>query len=152
MSTGGPVFAVHGDSRPDDAKMLACLDLGRSRTVYQDPTFGIRQLVDVATQALSPAINQPSTAVQVIDRLEDLLQRIGRVPAPTGPHVDTNRTVRLVEPTFTPSYLLDLAFQEISQLGHRPGTSPDAWLRRTTIWPPPHPLSGILQSRDCRSH
>jgi len=117
VPTGGPVFAVHGDSRPDDAKMLACLDLGRSRTVYQDPTFGIRQLVDVATQALSPAINQPSTAVQVIDRLEDLLQRIGRVPAPTGLHVDTNRTVRLVEPTFTPSYLLDLAFQEISQLG-----------------------------------
>jgi uncharacterized membrane protein len=55
--------------------------------------------------------------VQVIDRLHDLLLRIGRVPAPTGFHVDSSATVRLVEPTLTPSYLLDLAFQEISQLG-----------------------------------
>src|SRR3954451_1737292 len=113
VPSGGPAFAVHGDSRPDDAKILACLDLGRSRTLYQDPTFGIRQLVDVATQALSPAINQPSTAVQVIDRLYDLLLRIGRVPTPTGLHLGTDHVVRLVEPTLTPAYLLDLAFQEI---------------------------------------
>jgi uncharacterized membrane protein len=118
VPTGGAVFAVHGGhSRPDDAKILACLDLGRARSLYQDPTFGIRQLVDVATQALSPAINQPTTAVQVIDRLHDLLLRIGRAPTPTGLHVDSNRTVRLVEPTLTPAYVLDLAFQEISQLG-----------------------------------
>ena len=117
VPTAGPVFAVHGDSRPDDARVLSCLDLGRSRSVYQDSTFGIRQLVDVATQALSPAINQPSTAVQVIDRLHDLLRRIGMAPMPTGFHVDANGTVRLVEPTLTPSYLLDLAFEEISQLG-----------------------------------
>ncbi len=97
--------------------MLACLDLGRARTLYQDPTFGIRQLVDVGTQALSPAINQPSTTVQVIDRLHDLLLRIGRVPMPTGLHVDSDGEVRLVEPTHEASYLLNLAFQEISQLG-----------------------------------
>ena len=102
--------------RPSSA-ILACLDLGRARTLYQDPTFGIRQLVDVATQALSPAINQPSTAVQVIDRLYDLLLRIGRVPTPTGLHLDADHAVRLVEPTLTPAYLLDLAFQEISQVG-----------------------------------
>ncbi|WP_196804109.1 DUF2254 domain-containing protein [Marmoricola sp. URHB0036] len=117
VASGGPVFAVHGGNPPDDSALLGCLDLGRARTLYQDPTFGIRQLVDVATQALSPAINQPSTAVQVIDRLYDLLLRIGRVPTPTGLHLDTDHVVRLVEQTLTPAYLLDLAFQEISQVG-----------------------------------
>ena len=82
--TGGPVLAVHGDRAPPDADLLTCIDLGRARTLYQDPTFGIRQLVDVATQALSPAINQPTTAVLVIDRLHDLLLRIARLPTPAG--------------------------------------------------------------------
>ena len=117
VPTGGPVFAVHGGDPPPDAELLACIDLGRARTLYQDPDFGIRQLVDVATQALSPAINQMSTAVQVIDRLHDLLLRIGRRPAPTGLYVDVQGTVRLVEPTTPPAYLLDLAFQEISACG-----------------------------------
>jgi uncharacterized membrane protein len=117
VPTGGPVFAVHGGSPPRDKDVLACLDLGRARTLYQDPTFGIRQLVDIGTQALSPAINQPSTTVQVIDRLHDLLLRLGRVPMPTGLCADEHGVVRLVEPTHLPSYLLDLAFQEISQLG-----------------------------------
>ena len=102
---------------PDDDRLLACLDLGRSRTLYQDPSFGIRQLVDVATQALSPAINQPSTAVQVIDRLHDLLLRIARAPVPTGFHADAAGVVRVVEPTLTPAHLLLLAYQEVSQLG-----------------------------------
>ena len=81
VPTGGAVFAVHGGPPPGDREALACLSLGRARTLYQDPTFGIRQLVDVGTQALSPAINQPSTTVQVIDRLHDLLLRLGWVPS-----------------------------------------------------------------------
>ncbi len=115
--TGGPVLAVHGGRPPPDADLLACIDLGRARTLYQDPTFGIRQLVDVATQALSPAINQPTTAVLVIDRLHDLLLRIARLPTPTGLHVDATGTVRLVEPTYSWRYLLDLAFVEVTALG-----------------------------------
>jgi uncharacterized membrane protein len=117
VPTGGPVFAVHGSTTLQDREVLTCLDLGRARTLYQDPTFGIRQLVDVGTQALSPAINQPSTTVQVIDRLHDLLLRIGRAPIPTGLHVDSGGVVRLVEPTHDAPYLLNLAFREISQLG-----------------------------------
>jgi uncharacterized membrane protein len=117
VPTRAAVFAVHGGRPPDDRRILACLDLGRSRSLYQDPTFGIRQLVDVGTQALSPAINQMTTAVQVIDRLQDLLLRIGRRPAPSGLYTDPQGTVRLVEPTVSSSYIVDLAFQEISQCG-----------------------------------
>jgi uncharacterized membrane protein len=117
VPTGGPVFAVHGTGRPPEDKLVGCLHLGRVRTLYQDPTFGIRQLVDVATQALSPAINQPTTAVLVIDRVHDLLLRIARMPAPTGLHTDDAGVVRLVEATVGWPYLLNLAFDEISVCG-----------------------------------
>jgi uncharacterized membrane protein len=117
IPTGGPAFAIHGRRRPSDSEILACLDLGRARTLYQDPTFGVRQLVDVATQALSPAINQPTTAVQVIDRIHDLLLRIARRPEPTGFHVDSAGIVRLVEPTTSWRYVLHLSFDEIIQYG-----------------------------------
>jgi len=115
--TGGPVLNVHGDQAPSDTDLLSCIHLGRARTLYQDPTFGIRQLVDVATQALSPAINQPTTAVLVIDRLHDLLLRIARLPTPSGLHVDAVGTVRLVESTYSWAYVLRLAFVEITALG-----------------------------------
>ncbi len=117
VASGGAVLAVHGDRVPPERALVRCVHLGRARTLYQDPTFGIRQLVDVATQALSPAINQPTTAVLVIDRLHDLLLRIARLPAPTGLHVDAAGTVRLVEPTDDWAYLLHLAFAEITALG-----------------------------------
>ncbi len=117
VPTGGAVFAVHGGTPVDDARLLACLDLGRVRSLYQDPTFGVRQLVDVATQALSPAINQMTTAVNVIDRLQDLMLRIGRRPVPSGTFTDTNGDVRLVEPTTSSAYILELAFVEISKCG-----------------------------------
>jgi len=117
VPTGGAVFAVHGAARPSDSEILRCLDLGRVRTLYQDPTYGLRQLVDVATQALSPAVNQPTTAVLVIDRLHDLLLRISRRPAPTGFYVDTAGVVRLMTPTADWPYLVRMCFDEIVALG-----------------------------------
>jgi uncharacterized membrane protein len=57
-----------------DAKMFAraldqAVGIGFERTLQQDITFGMRQLVDVSCKALSPAINDPYTAVQAIDHL-----------------------------------------------------------------------------------
>ena len=75
--------------------------LARQRTIDQDPAFAMRMLVDIAIRALSPAVNDPTTAVQALDRLEELLVELhrrdpgpvlvlddhggpaGRVPAPT---------------------------------------------------------------------
>jgi uncharacterized membrane protein len=70
--------------------VLACVDLGRARTLYRDPSVGLRQLVDVATQALSPALNQATTATQVIDRLEEIMLRILRRPPATDCFVDAD--------------------------------------------------------------
>ena len=51
--------------------------LGDERTIEQDPAFAIRIMVDIADKALSPAINDPTTAVQALDHLSDVLRRIG---------------------------------------------------------------------------
>jgi uncharacterized membrane protein len=136
VPTGGRVIAIHGGAGyggaghsgaghsgaghgagPGHHKILAGLNLGRTRTVYQDPSFGLRQLVDIAIQALSPAVNQPTTAVQVIDRLEDLMLRIGRQADQTGCYADKGGRVRFVEPVLAWEDLLNLAFSEITSYG-----------------------------------
>lgn len=119
VPTGGAVFAVHGPAQPPEGDLLACVHLGRTRTLYQDPSFGLRQLVDVAVQALSPALNQPTTAVQVIDRLEDILLRVALRPEPTGLFADGKGVVRLIQRVPTFAGLLDLAFTEITADGAR---------------------------------
>lgn len=52
--------------------------LGDERTFDQDPAFAIRMMVDIANRALSPAVNDPTTAVQVLDHIGEVLILIGR--------------------------------------------------------------------------
>ena len=113
VPSGGALVAVHGGTVPPADEVVRCFHLGRGRTMYQDPAFGIRQLVDVAIQALSPALNQAGTATQVIDRLVDILLRLARQPWPTGCFVDEDDVVRLVEHRPGWPEVLALAFTEI---------------------------------------
>ena len=101
--------------------VAAAVNFGRGRTLYQDPAFGLRQLADIAAQALSPAVNQPTTAVLVIDSLEDVLLQIARSPRHSGCYTDRDGTVRLVKPLPGWEDCLDLAFTEITVYG---ATSP----------------------------
>jgi uncharacterized membrane protein len=113
----GAVAAVHGGSPPPARAVRAAIQLGRARTLYQDADFGLRQLADIAIQALSAAINQPTTAVHVIDRIEDLLLRIAASADRTGLFADASGEVRLIEPVPGWEAILDLAFAEISTYG-----------------------------------
>ena len=54
------------------------LILARQRTIDQDPAFGLRMLVDIGIRALSPAVNDPTTAVQALDCIETLLIELYR--------------------------------------------------------------------------
>ena len=65
----------HAGPHVDDA-ILNALTVGEERTFEQDPTLALRVLVDIALRALSPAINDPSTAVQAIDSIDGLLRRL----------------------------------------------------------------------------
>ena len=73
-----PLFRLYGGAADiDDRNLQAAVALGSERTVEQDPTFSFRILVDIAIKALSPAINDPTTAVLAIDQLHRLLRRVG---------------------------------------------------------------------------
>jgi uncharacterized membrane protein len=74
-----PFISIKGKKKPDEAviKLLRkALTIERQRTIEQDPAYGIRQLVDVALKALSPGINDTTTAVMCIERLTAILCKL----------------------------------------------------------------------------
>lgn len=113
----GTQFAVvHGaDLRAGDVARF--LLIRGERTFVQDPAFGFRQLVDIAIRALSPAVNDPTTAVQAIDRLSDLLAVTGCRPDPTGLRVDSHGAVRVKRQLRNFEALLVLSMTEIVRYG-----------------------------------
>ncbi len=121
VEPGTPMVEVHGERGPSPRAIRRCLSLAAERTMLQDPQYGIRMLVDIAVRALSPAVNDPTTAVQVIDRLEDLVRRVGRRPDLDGAVRDRDGRVRVVVPAPGWEGLVHLAFTEIRRCG---ATSP----------------------------
>jgi uncharacterized membrane protein len=92
--------------------------LGRERTIEQDPAFALRILVDIAIRALSPAVNDPTTAVQVLDYIEDLLLVIGRHALPGRRELrDAGGRTRAIMPARRWEQYLELGFTEIRQYG-----------------------------------
>ena len=114
----GDVLArVSGPSPIPERHLLACIHLTQERTFEQDPKYALRMLVDVAIKALSPAINDPTTAVQALDQLEDHLRRLGVCKLDVGRVTDASGMLRLVFPVPTWEDFLRLAFEEIRACG-----------------------------------
>jgi uncharacterized membrane protein len=121
VAEGATLFAVHaGGGQVPAQQVLRQIGIARERSMRQDPGYGFRQLVDIAEKALSPALNDPTTAVQAIDRLHDLLRRVACRPQPSGVYYDGTGTVRVIRPVMTWPGLVTLAFEEIREYG---GTS-----------------------------
>ncbi len=110
---GTPVLAVHGGAAPPRRALRYTLSVGVERTFHQDLAFGLRQLSDIALRALSPAINDPTTAVQALDRIVQILAALSRRPLDTAVHRDRQGAVRLVRPLPGWPDLVDLGFTEI---------------------------------------
>ena len=114
---GTPMLRVHGPHDVDEAALRAAVSLGDERTFEQDPKYALRLLVDIAIRALSPAINDPTTAVQALDQIEDLLLRLGRRQLDIGAIRDASGTLRVVVPFPTWDDFIMLAFDEIRFCG-----------------------------------
>ncbi len=114
---GAVLLRVYGGRPVPEARLWQAIGLARERTFEQDPKYPLRLLVDIAIKALSPAINDPTTAVQAIDQIEDLLRRLGRRAIDAGCVCDERGALRLVFPTPTWEDYLTLAFDEIRQYG-----------------------------------
>ena len=91
---------------------------GVERTIDQDAGFAVRIMVDVAIRALSPAVNDPTTAVQVLDHLEELLREIGTTSLERrGELRDDAGRLRVVIPSQRWEDFLSLAVTEIREYG-----------------------------------
>jgi uncharacterized membrane protein len=113
-----PLFRIYqaGDGIPD-SKLRNSVAVGSERTPEQDPLFAFRILVDIASKALSPAINDPTTAVLAIDQVHHLLRNIGKRFLAEGREVDRDGQVRLVYPTPNWEDFVLLGTTEIRQYG-----------------------------------
>ncbi|MFF6947503.1 DUF2254 domain-containing protein [Streptomyces iakyrus] len=110
---GMPVLAVHGGPVPPRRVLRYAISVGVERTYHQDLGFGLRQLSDIALRALSPAINDPTTAVQALDRVVQFLAALSRRPLDAALHRDRAGAVRLVQPVPDWTELVDLGFAEV---------------------------------------
>ena len=73
------VYGGNGAGPRAERKLRGRVVLDSERTIEQDPAFAIRIMVDIADKALSPAVNDPTTAVQVLNHLGDVLRLIGKI-------------------------------------------------------------------------
>ena len=101
---------------PPDQETIVALNgaysIGRHRTADQDPAFGIRQIVDMALKALSPGVNDTSTAVMCVDYLTAILARLACRQFPPS-HRYEGETLRVIAIVSTFEGLLAEAFDQI---------------------------------------
>jgi uncharacterized membrane protein len=118
VAVGNPLFRVYG-GRTEIAEQTLCLfvAVGRERTPEQDPAFAFRILVDVASKALSPAINDPTTAVLALDQIHHLLRNVGGRCLDDERIRDSSGSLRLVYRTPDWQNFVHLAVTEIRQFG-----------------------------------
>jgi uncharacterized membrane protein len=118
LAAGDPLFRVVGPPGAVTAAGLRrSVALGMERTVEQDPTFVFRILVDIANKGLSPAINDPTTAVLALDQIHHLLQMIGNRRLDEGEVRDAAGRLRLIYRTPDWEDFVQLAVTEIRQFG-----------------------------------
>jgi uncharacterized membrane protein len=101
IPAGGVLLHVYGSRQLPERRLRRSVVLGDERTLDDDPAFAFRMLVDVAIKALSPAVNDPTTAVQSLDRIEGLLHYAAAKHLSTGIVADRHGAVRLVYPVPT---------------------------------------------------
>ncbi len=116
---GGVLARVWGDAshlEPDAVR--DAIAIGRERTFRQDPAFGFRSIVDVAVRALSPGVNDPTTAVQALDQLHDLLRNLMFRRFPSSAQTEPSGRARLVFRRPDYDAFVRLALDEIRHEGH----------------------------------
>ena len=114
------IYGGHGIDARDEEKLRDMVALGAERTIEQDPGLAVRIMVDIADKALSAAINDPTTAVQVLDHLSDVLRVIGTVDL-SGARWDPEQPLStgMVVPVRRWEDYLVLATTEIREYGSR---------------------------------
>lgn len=118
---GTPVVTVHGGADHTEVDWAQAVGSHSGvtwrRTMEQDLTFGLRQLVDIAERALSPGINDPTTAVQVLNELQIVLTTMAQDEDSYPVHHDADGTARLITSEWSFEQFLGLCIDEIAHWG-----------------------------------
>ena len=118
VAAGDPLFRVHqGGTNVPTGALRQSVWIGDERTMEQDPAFVFRILVDIASKGLSPAINDPTTAVLAIDQIHHLLRNVGSRHLDEGQVRDALGRIRLVYRTPDWEDFVQLAVTEIRHFG-----------------------------------
>jgi uncharacterized membrane protein len=116
VPAGIPLIMVSkGNRLPPEgtAELLAAFDFGPTRTLQQDVEFGVLQIVDVALKAISPAVNDPTTAINCVDQLSRILIRFASREPPEDLLYDPPGIVRASIRWIHFERLLDAAFEQV---------------------------------------
>jgi uncharacterized membrane protein len=117
VAPGAPLFRVYGGADLPARALFQSIALGAERTIEQDPTFAFRVIVDIASKGLSPAINDPTTAVLALDRIHHLLRHVGNRRLDDEKVRDATGRVRLAYRTPDWEDFVALAVTEIRHFG-----------------------------------
>ncbi len=121
VATGSPLFRVFGGTGVLSASALCqSVAVDQERTMEQDPAFIFRIMVDIASKGLSPAINDPTTAVLAIDQIHHLLRNVGNRHLDEGLARDKSGSLRLIYRT--PDWE-DFVYLAVTEIRHFGGTS-----------------------------
>jgi len=116
VAAGDPLFRMSRANVPSTA-LSQSVAIGQERTLEQDPAFAFRILVDIASKGLSPAINDPTTAVLAIDQIHHLLRNVGSRFLGDGRVRDSAGHLRLLYRTPNWDDFVYLAVTEIRHFG-----------------------------------
>jgi uncharacterized membrane protein len=116
VPAGTPLVALSRSGRLSGeavAELRGAFDLGPSRTLQQDVEFGVLQIVDIALKAISPAVNDPTTAISSVDQLSRILIRFASREPPESLLYDPPGVLRVGIPWIDFEGLLNSAFEQI---------------------------------------
>jgi uncharacterized membrane protein len=118
VAINDPLFNLYGGAcAVDEHRLSSSVAFGSERVMDQDPTFAFRIVADVALKALSPAINDPTTAVLAMDQLHRLLRTVGMRHLRADELLDRSGKVSVIFRTPNWDDFVDLAFTEIRSCG-----------------------------------
>lgn len=122
LTEGQHMLRVWGEFDESDdpeqtRKVYGAIGLGPQREMRQDVAFGLRQLVDIAERALSPGINDPTTAVQCIDEIHRILRLLVQRASPSPYIADDDGQVRIVHDPQAIDGLIEASVVEIAHYG-----------------------------------
>jgi uncharacterized membrane protein len=118
VAVDDPLFNLFGGARSiEEEELHGSIAFGSERTMDQDPTFAFRIAVDIALKALSPAINDPTTAVLAIDQLHRMLRTVGKRDLRTDEIEGNSGKLRVIIRTPNWEDFVHLSFREIRACG-----------------------------------